>query len=537
MLIFVLCAAFCGRAQPIAWPDESSFTKPWTRWWWMGSAVDPKNLRMNLDALAAKGFGGVEVTPIYGVRGLEDRYVDYLSDDWMAMLDSTVRYAAARSMGVDMNMGTGWPFGGPQIDQAHAAGRIVVEAYRLGRCAAVNKVLRTAADVAGKDTPWPVAAVAVSAAGERVDLSHSIDTASGRVEGRLPLGDWTLYAAFEGRTLQRVKRAAPGGEGWVMDHFSKDAFQRYAARFDTAFRRADPSVRAFFNDSYEVYGADFTASFFEAFAGKRGYDLKRYLRELMGEGQRDSVARVRADYRKTLGELLLTGFALPWSAWAHTLGKQTKYQAHGSPGNILDLYAAADIPECETFGSTAFAVRGLRRDSSVIRRVRPEPLMLRFASSAGHVSGKKLISAEAFTWLTDHFRTELANCKPEVEQLFLAGVNHVFYHGATFSPQKADWPGWLFYAGVHFVPNNPFWHHLQALNGYISRCQSLLQQGVPDNELLIYWPDDEVWHAAGSLHRQIRVHDVKDWLYPFPFYRLASALGDAGFCYDFISGN
>ena len=35
---------------------------PWTRWWWMGSAVDEKNLDKVLTTYSKAGFGGVEVT-------------------------------------------------------------------------------------------------------------------------------------------------------------------------------------------------------------------------------------------------------------------------------------------------------------------------------------------------------------------------------------------------------------------------------------------------------------------------------------------
>lgn len=32
-----------------------------------------------------------------------------------------------------------------------------------------------------------------------------------------------MYAVFSGKTFQKVKRAAPGGEGFTLDHFSPDA--------------------------------------------------------------------------------------------------------------------------------------------------------------------------------------------------------------------------------------------------------------------------------------------------------------------------
>ena len=103
------------------WPEITQEAKPWTRWWWMGSAVNETELRHLLKLYAEKGFGGVEITPIYGVRGEEDRYIDFLSPEWMKMLAVTIEAATQNKMGVDMNNGTGWPFGGPHITSEYAA--------------------------------------------------------------------------------------------------------------------------------------------------------------------------------------------------------------------------------------------------------------------------------------------------------------------------------------------------------------------------------------------------------------------------------
>ena len=59
-------------------PEMSNTQKPWTRWWWMGNAVDKENLRDNLIQLSEAGIGGVEITPIYGVKGEEENFIDYL---------------------------------------------------------------------------------------------------------------------------------------------------------------------------------------------------------------------------------------------------------------------------------------------------------------------------------------------------------------------------------------------------------------------------------------------------------------------------
>src|SRR5690606_8378845 len=158
--------------------------------------------------------------------------------------------------------------------------------------------------------------------------------------------------------------------------------------------------------------------------------------------------------------------------------------AHGSPGNLLDLYALADIPETEIFGSSGFPIPGLRVDG-LPNSHPPDPLVIRMASSAAHVAGKPLVSSESCTWLGEHFRVALSQAKPELDQLWTAGVNHVFYHGIAYSPPDAPWPGWLFYASTNFAPSNPQWPHFKALNAYVARVQSALQSGSPDNDVLL----------------------------------------------------
>jgi len=204
-------------------------------------------------------------------------------------------------------------------------------------------------------------------------------------------------------------------------------------------------------------------------------------------------------------------------------------------GNLLDLYASADIPECETFGSMPYDIEGFRRLKENIREGDADPVMLKFSSSAAHVSGKSLVSSETFTWLRDHFKTALSHCKPEVEDLFLNGVNHVFLHGSTYSPKEADWPGWKFYASVNFNPTNTIWKDAPELFKYISRCQSFLQKGRPDNDVLLYWPIYDVWNKDLPLFFQFKIHSLDEWLTDSSFYGISKQLQQKGWSSDFVS--
>src|SRR5215217_7931116 len=70
---------FLSSAAQVQWPAVSNVTRPWTRWWWEGSAVTAKDLTANLEDYRKAGLGGVEITPIYGIYGYEKQFIDFLS--------------------------------------------------------------------------------------------------------------------------------------------------------------------------------------------------------------------------------------------------------------------------------------------------------------------------------------------------------------------------------------------------------------------------------------------------------------------------
>ncbi len=511
----------------------SNTAKPWTRWWWMGSAVDEAGINKQLTQLAAAGFGGVEIVPIYGAKGFESKYIKYLSPAWMKMLDYTVQKAKALNMGVFISVGTGWPIGGSDVTVEDAASKLVIQKYSLkANEKLVDKIIIN--DAKQNNIASLTALMAYKKNGEVIDITNKVN-ANGNLD-YTSNEDVELLAAFTGKTLQKVKRAAPGGEGYTIDHFSKEATANYFKIFDTAFGNSSHGVKAFFNDSYEVYNADFTPNFFAEFEKRRGYDLKKYLNIFTSNALNDTVARLKSDYRETISDLMLQNFSTVFTAWTNKRNTLSVNQAHGSPGNLLDLYGAFDIPECETFGSSAFDVRGLRRDSADIRNVDPDPIMLKFASSAAHEYNKPLTSSETFTWLGEHFKTSWSQCKPELDQVFLSGINHVFYHGTTYTPADAKFPGWLFYASVNFVPHNSMWKHLNGLNEYIARCQTVLQGGNANGSAIkMYWPVYDAWHDAKGMDMPLQVHSIEKWLHPTAFYKDVKQLQERGYEVDFLS--
>jgi hypothetical protein len=494
---------------PLAWPELTRDNKPWTRWWWLGSAVDKPNLTAQIDELAKAGFGGVEVTVIYGAKGADSAYIPYLTPKWVDMIAHTATEAHKHGMGVDLPQGSGWRTGGPSVQPVD-----------------VNASLLIKVDSVAGDATWSVdlagqrvnAIAAFSTDGRRIDIT--VPNPVGRVTWTAPAGMWTIYVASTRFSGDNVKRPAPGGEGPSIDPYSAIATANYLAMFEQRMASLPRgAIRSYFHDSFE-YTGDGSIGLFDYFRQHRGYDLASELPALTGRGDTDHVARVQSDYRETLSDMLRENFVDQLTRWSHAHGSLMREQAHGSPGNLLDLYAAADIPETEIFG--------------VLGGPDGDPLINKFASSAAHVSGRSLASAESFTWLGEHFSATLDEIKQAADRMFLAGINHLIYHGTSYSPANVAWPGWEFYASNEFNSRNAFWHDLPAFNRYVGRVQSFMQAGEPDNDVLLYWPIWDSWHAVSKSRMDFRVHNPQ-WFHDKPFGVLARTLHESGVGVDYVS--
>ena len=320
---------------------------------------------------------------------------------------------------------------------------------------------------------WNIAAWKAETFGLGIDLTMG----SGWCFG----GPWIdeKHAASSG---MKVKRAGIGGQGFMIDPFDPEAMKIHIAAFERFFGKKGSAARprAFYHDSYEYYGAE----------PKNGQDID---------------------------ESQLACFKV-WTDWCRENGYITRNEAHGAPSNWLDFYALADIPETEMFA---------KGDRDI--------LVSKFASSAAHAKGTKLVSAESCTWIDEHFCERPAEIKSFLDRLFLSGVNHVFYHGCCYSPVDAAWPGWCFYASLEMNPRNPIWREMGALNAYVTRCQSLFQTWTPDNDLAVLWDPKSFRDKQKGKVENMSIHNRDKWFYGEPIGKVAKELYEAGFSFDYVS--
>jgi hypothetical protein len=467
---------------------EKSFANPpddcriMMRWWWFGPAVAKPELQRELEQMKAEGIGGVEIATLYPLA-LDDPKTGFHNQQFLSdeHLDA-IRFAAstARKLGlrVDITLGSGWPFGGPHIPVTQAAGELRVE---------TAPIPPGTDSVALPDIATGEHLIAVFLAPLRdgqVTLQDAKQLSS-IVNGRLqisPSRDIANDAVFfiASRTGMTVKRPAVGAEGFVLDHYDRNAIETHlhavGDRMMEAFRDQPPY--AVFSDSLEDYGSNWTGDLMEEFRAQRGYDLTPYLPALVGDAG-PLTASVRHDWGRTLTELANERFLVPIHTWAQQHHTLFRSQTYGFPPVTLSSNRYADLPEGEGKASLL-----MWRNFSDVR----------WAASAGHLFGRPVISSETWTWLhSPAFRATPLDLKAEADVHFLQGVNQLVGHGWPYSPQEAGEPGWRMYAAAALDAHNPWSFVMPELALYLQRVSYALRRGKPANDVAVLLPNDDVW--------------------------------------------
>ena len=216
--------------------------------------MTPSDLTAAMEKYRNAGLGGMEIAVIYGVKGQENKFINYLSPKWMDMFTHTLKEAERLDLGIDLANASGWPFGGPWVESGDACKNINYKIWSLKTGDSLNEKIEFiqqplvrpvgerpditklkdpiskndnlqlyALDQIRFEKPLPLRTLmAFSDSGQVADLSGNV-TREGKLDWIAPPGNWTLYALFEGWHGKMSERAGPGGEGDVIDHFSGQA--------------------------------------------------------------------------------------------------------------------------------------------------------------------------------------------------------------------------------------------------------------------------------------------------------------------------
>jgi hypothetical protein len=441
------------------------------RWWWFGPSATRAELNRELEAMAEAGLGGVEVAYVYP---LAPATTDFGSEEFLSDLRFAAELAHELGLRFDLTLGSGWSFGGPHISTEFAARQLHWERREIGPGPLKVPVV----------SPWPGDDVVAAYVGEgslqEEPASYQrLPIVAGQLIIAVGNGPRVVLLGYARLTGQNVKRAAAGAEGPVLDHYSAAATQAHLQAVGDPMLDAVPTqlVGSVFCDSLEVYGADWTPSLPAEFARRRGYDVLPVLYRLAVDGP--EAARLRADYHRTLSELYEENFVAVCQRWAARRGVPFRIQSYGAPPATLSSYRFADLFEGEGWGWR-------------------ELTQTRWASSAAHLYGRRVVSAEVWTWVhSPSFRATPLDLKGEAHDHLLNGINQFIGHGWPYSPADAPGLGWFFYAAGAFDDRNPWWPAMPALTRYLTSLCWLLRQGKPVADVAVYVPNDDLFAIMG----------------------------------------
>jgi hypothetical protein len=501
------------RATFEAPPDDA---RVMMRWWWFGPAVTPAGLDRDLQAMKDAGLGGVEVQAVYPLAldgaGSPTETHPYLSRGFLEALTHARATASRLGLRFDVTLGSGWPFGGPSVAVADAAGALRIDRLSLpvGARGMGLPVVGAGEELLAVYLTAAAAEPPAAAAFAPVPLANIRD-------GWLPLATplssaQTAWVFIASRTGMMVKRPAVGAEGFVLDHYDRTALDRYLSAVGTPLLAALASSRPFavFCDSLEVFGSDWTPGLLDAFRRTYGYDLRPRLPALVAGD--DAASRgVRHDWGRLLTERLETEFLGPLMQWAHAHDTRLRVQTYGIPPARPSSAGLIDLPEGE--GAQWRTVTSVR-----------------WASSAAHVFGRPVTSSETWTWLhSPSFAATPLDIKVEADRHFLQGVTQLIGHGWPNTPAGVDWPGARFYAAAVLSDVNPWWLVMPDMARYLQRTSAMLRQGTPVTDVALYLPVSDAWSRMqpGKVHLFEMMRDHVGTT-------LVASLLNAGFAFDVV---
>ena len=316
-----------------------------------------------------------------------------------------------------------------------------------------------------------------------VDLTKQVKP-DGALDWNVPAGDWTIVRMGRRVTGASTRPAPAAGIGFECNKFDKRALEtHFEAYFDPLLKSMGPrpldrttGFTGLDADSWEMGAQNWTSGFREEFKQRRSYDPWPYFPAYSGRvvGSREMTERFLWDVRLTCQELWLENHIAQMKSLCHARGLKLTIEPYDmNPAGDLDLGSFADIPQGE------FWVNTFNTAFSCIE-----------ATSIGHIMGKPIVAAEAFTNGGTDWTEKPWTLKNQGDWAFAAGINRFVIVAFSHQPWLDRSPGMTFSnMGLHWERTQTFWPLLGGYHQYLARCSHLLQQGVTVSDILYLTPE------------------------------------------------
>lgn len=317
--------------------------------------------------------------------------------------------------------------------------------------------------------------------GKVIDITKNL-SADGVLNWKVPSGDWIVIRYGMLPTGVKNSPASPEGNGLEIDKINKAAMQHHFDSFVGKIQKSIPaadrvSLKWMVADSYETGSQNWTDGMTEIFKKQYGYDPLPWLPVLSGRvvGSADQSDRFLWDLRRLVADRVAYEYVGGLRDVSHKHGLKLwleNYGHWGYPSEFLKYGGQSD----EVAGE--FWVEGELGN-----------IECRSASSAAHIYGKTKVSAESFTAGGLEYVRYPGMLKKRGDWSFTEGINNTLL--CLFIAQPYDsLPGVNAGFSTEFNRNNTWFYQGKAFVDYIRRCNYLLQQGKPVNDVAYFISED-----------------------------------------------
>jgi hypothetical protein len=314
-----------------------------------------------------------------------------------------------------------------------------------------------------------------------IELTNFVN-AEGVLEWNVPPGEWAIIRYGMLPTGVMNSPSPPEGQGLEVDKINDAAIEHHFKSFvgkvqdslNVEGRRALKWVVA---DSYETGSQNWTDGMQEKFKLQFGYNPLKYLPTLSGRivVSADQSDRFLWDLRRFVADNV---------AYQYVGGLRKVSNRYGLK-LWLENYGHWGFPsEFLTYGGQADEVSGEFWNEGVLGGIE-----CKAASSAAHIYGKTIVSAESFTSAGLAYARHPALLKKRGDWSFTEGINNTLLHVYIHQPDE-KLPGANAWFGTEFNRHNTWFYQGKAFIDYMRRCNFLLQQGKPVNDIAYYIGED-----------------------------------------------
>ncbi|CAL1519801.1 glycosyl hydrolase [Chitinophaga sp. MM2321] len=315
-----------------------------------------------------------------------------------------------------------------------------------------------------------------------VDLTAYLKK-DGTLSWKVPAGNWIVMRYAMAATGVHNAPAVPEGTGPEVDKMNKTAlaahFKAFVGKIQESMPAADrTALKYVVADSYETGSQNWTDDMSSAFKKQYGYDPLPWLPVLSGRvvGSADQSDRFLWDLRRLVADRVAYDYVGGLREISHQHGLRTwleNYGHWGFPGEFLQ------------YGGQSDEIGGEFWNEGELGSIENKA-----ASSAAHIYGKTKVSAESFTAGGLPYQRYPALLKKRGDWSFTEGINNTLLHVYIEQPYEDRNPGVNAGFGTEFNRKNTWFFMGKAFIDYIRRCNLLLQQGKPVNDVAYFIGED-----------------------------------------------